>query len=151
MTMGAFAVLVILQRQGIIGDELDDLNGLYKRSPVSAAALLIFMLSLAGIPPLAGFVGKYYILQALIETGHTRLALFGALYIVPALYYYFRVVAHAFLYEPGKAENPKITVGQGFALAALTLVTIAAGIYPEPVIVHLAKYSIFFPTGFSGH
>ena len=151
MTMGAFAVLVILQRQGIIGDELDDLNGLYKRSPVSAAALLIFMLSLAGIPPLAGFVGKYFILQALIETGHTRLALFGALYIVPALYYYFRVVARAFLYEPGKAENPKITVGQGFALAALTLVTIAAGIYPEPFITHLAKYSMFFPTGFSGH
>ena len=93
MTIGAFAVLIVLQRQGIIGDELDDLNGLYRRSPLSALVLLIFMLSLAGIPPLAGFVGKYFILQALIETGHNRLALFGALYIVPALYYYFRIVA----------------------------------------------------------
>ncbi len=70
MTIGAFAVLIVLQRQGIIGDELDDLNGLYRRSPLSALVLLIFMLSLAGIPPLAGFVGKYFILQALIETGH---------------------------------------------------------------------------------
>ena len=95
MTIGAFAVVIVLQRQGVISDELDDLNGLYRRSPASAVVLLIFMLSLAGIPPLAGFVGKYFILQALIQTGHIALALFGALYIVPALYYYFRIVAHA--------------------------------------------------------
>jgi NADH-quinone oxidoreductase subunit N len=151
MTIGAFAVLIVLQRKGVIGDELDDLNGLYQRSPASAVVLLIFMLSLAGIPPLAGFVGKYFILQALIITGHTRLAIFGALYIVPALYYYFRIVMHAWLREPGNAPAPKITVGQGFALAALTLVTLVAGVYPDPFITHLAKYSLFFPTGFSGH
>src|ERR1700720_2622711 len=150
MTIGAFAVVIVLQRQGIISDELDDLNGLYRRSPASAVVLLIFMLSLAGIPPLAGFVGKYFILQALIETGHNRLALFGALYIVPALYYYFRIVAHAYLYEPGNAPSPAITIGQKVALAGLCLVTVAAGIYPEP-FVRLATYSIFFPSGFSGH
>ena len=150
MTIGAFAVVIVLQRQGIISDELDDLNGLYKRSPASAVVLLIFMLSLAGIPPLAGFVGKYYILLALIQTGHYKLALFGALYIVPALYYYFRIVMHAWLYEPGNAPAPRLTFGQGFAFAALTLVTIAAGVYPDPFINHLAKYSLFFPAGFSG-
>jgi NADH-quinone oxidoreductase subunit N len=150
MTIGAFAVVIVLQRQGVISDELDDLNGLYKRSPASAVVLLIFMLSLAGIPPLAGFVGKYFILQALLETGHNRLALFGALYIVPALYYYFRIVAHAWLYEPGNAPTPVITIGQKFAFAALSLVTVVAGIYPEPFI-HLATYSLMFPTGFSGH
>jgi NADH-quinone oxidoreductase subunit N len=150
MTIGAFAVIITLQRQGVISDELDDLNGLYKRSPASAVVLLIFMLSLAGIPPLAGFVGKYFILQALIETGHNRLALFGALYIVPALYYYFRIVAHAYLYEPGNAPLPIITIGQRIAFAGLCFVTVAAGIYPEP-FVRLATYSLFFPTGFSGH
>jgi NADH-quinone oxidoreductase subunit N len=149
MTIGAFAVLIVLQRQGIIGDELDDLNGLYKRSPASAVVLLIFMLSLAGIPPLAGFVGKYFILQALIITGHNNLALFGALYIVPALYYYFRIVMHAWLYEPGNAPSPIITIGQKVAFATLCFVTVAAGIYPEP-FVRLATYSLFFPTGFSG-
>jgi NADH-quinone oxidoreductase subunit N len=148
MTIGAFAVLIVLQRQGIIGDELDDLNGLYKRSPLSALVLLIFMLSLAGIPPLAGFVGKYFILQALIETGHTNLALFGALYIVPALYYYFRIVMHAYLYEPGNAPSPVVTIGQKVAFAALCFVTVAAGVYPEP-FVQLATYSIFIPLGFS--
>jgi NADH-quinone oxidoreductase subunit N len=149
MTIGAFAVIIVLQRQGIISDELDDLNGLYRRSPVSAAVLLIFMLSLAGIPPLAGFIGKYFILQALIETGHTSLALFGALYIVPALYYYFRVVAHAYLYEPGNAPSPILTVGQKVAFTVLCFVTVVAGIYPEP-FVQLATYSLMFPTGFSG-
>jgi NADH-quinone oxidoreductase subunit N len=150
MTIGAFAVVIALQRQGVISDELDDLNGLYRRSPGSAVVLLIFMLSLAGIPPLAGFVGKYFILQALIETGHNRLALFGALYIVPALYYYFRIVAHAYLYEPGNAPTPIITIGQRVAFAGLCFVTVAAGIYPEP-FVRLATYSLFFPMGFSGH
>ena len=75
MTIGAFAIIIVLRRQGLIGDELDDLNGLIKRSPVAAVLLLIFMLSLAGIPPLAGFVGKYFILLSLIQTGHYYLAL----------------------------------------------------------------------------
>jgi NADH-quinone oxidoreductase subunit N len=112
--------------------------------------LLIFMLSLAGIPPLAGFVGKYFILQALIQTGHIRLAIFGALYIVPALYYYFRIVMHAYLYEPGNAPVPIVTIGQRVAFAVLCFVTVAAGVYPEP-FVRLATYSLFFPSGFSGH
>jgi NADH-quinone oxidoreductase subunit N len=150
MTIGAFAVLIVLQRQGIIGDELDDLNGLYRRSPLSALMLLIFMLSLAGIPPLAGFLGKYFILQSLIDTGHVRLALFGALYIVPALYYYFRIVAHAYLYEPGNAPLPIVSIGQRVAFAVMCFVTVAAGVYPEP-FVRLATYSLFFPSGFSGH
>src|ERR1700719_628060 len=150
MTIGAFAVLIVLQRQGIIGDELDDLNGLYRRSPLSALVLLIFMLSLAGIPPLAGFVGKYFILLSLIQTGHNKLALFGALYIVPALYYYFRIVKHAYLHEPGNAPSPILTIGQKVAFVALSAVTVAAGIYPEP-FVRLATYSLFFPVGFSGH
>ena len=149
MTIGAFAVIIVLQRKGLINDELDDLNGLYRRSPGSALVLLIFMLSLAGIPPLAGFIGKYYILLALIQTGHRILAVFAALYIVPALYYYFRIVAHAWLFEPGNAPAVTVSIGQKVALAALSVVTVAAGIYPEP-FVRLATYSLFFPTGFSG-
>src|SRR5229473_2501451 len=61
MTAGAFAVIIVLRQKGLIGEELEDLNGLYQRSPAAAVLLLIFMLSLAGIPPTAGFVGKYFI------------------------------------------------------------------------------------------
>ena len=144
MTIGAFAVLIVLRRQGMIGDELDDLDGLIDRSPVSAIVLLIFMLSLAGIPPLAGFVGKYYILLSLIETQHYYLALLGALYIVPALYYYFRIVMHAWLREPEKLGRATVTPGQSVALAVMCFVTLVAGIYPEPFI-RMATYSLTLP------
>src|SRR3990172_3031321 len=134
ITAGAFAIVIVLRRQGLIGDELDDMNGLIHRSPAAAVLLLIFMLSLAGIPPLAGFIGKYYIFLALIQTGHYYLAIFGALYIVPALYYYFRIVVHAWLREPGAAAEVSVTPAQSVALAVMCAVTLIAGIYPEPFI-----------------
>src|SRR5467141_2208318 len=97
MTIAVFAVVVVLRQRGLIGDELADLDGLYHRSPAAALLLLIFMLSLAGIPPTAGFMGKYFVFLALIESHHPVLAIFAVLYVVPALYYYFRVVVHAWL------------------------------------------------------
>jgi NADH-quinone oxidoreductase subunit N len=140
MTIGAFAVVVVLRQRGLIGDELDDLDGLYQRSPAAAVLLLIFMLSLAGIPPTAGFMGKYFIFLSLIETHHPVLAVFAALYIVPALYYYFRVVVHAWLNKPGEAPAPHMSSGQAIALGVTLFVTLAAGIYPEP-FTRLAHYA----------
>jgi len=140
MTIGAFAVVVVLRQRGLIGDELDDLNGLYQRSPAAAVLLLIFMLSLAGIPPTAGFMGKYFIFLSLIETHHPILAIFGALYIVPALYYYFRVVVHAWLNKPGEAPAPQLSSAQAVALGITLFVTLAAGLYPEP-FTRLAHYA----------
>jgi len=140
MTMGAFAVVVVMRQRGLIGDELDDLDGLYQRSPAAALLLLVFMLSLAGIPPTAGFVGKYFIFQALIETHHPVLAVFAALYIVPALYYYFRVVVHSWLKKPGEAPAPQMSTAQAVALGAAVFVSLAAGLYPEP-FTRLARYA----------
>jgi len=146
MTIGAFAVLIVLQRRGLAGDELDDLNGLYRRSPMSALLFLIFMLSLAGIPPLAGFMGKYFIFLALIQSRHYVLAVFGALYIVPALYYYFRVVVHAWLKDSADLARTPISMAQTVAFTLMCFVTLAAGIYPEP-FVRMAAYSLFLPFG----
>jgi len=140
MTTGAFAVVIVLRRKGLIGEDLEDLNGLYQRSPAAAVSLLIFMLSLAGIPPTAGFLGKYFIFQSLIETKHPVLAIFAALYAVPALYYYFRIVVHAWLKQPGEAPSPAISVAQAVALGATLVVTLAAGVYPEP-FAQLARYA----------
>jgi NADH-quinone oxidoreductase subunit N len=149
MTVGAFAVIITLRRQGVIGDELDDLNGLIRRNPTAAVLLLIFMLSLAGIPPLAGFIGKYYILLSLIQTGHYYLAAAGALYIVPALYYYFRVVVHAWLKEPAVDQRTGITAAQSVALAVMGVVIVAVGVYPEPFI-RMATYSMTLPSALFG-
>jgi NADH-quinone oxidoreductase subunit N len=140
MTIGAFAVVIVLRQRGLIGDTLDDLDGLYQRNPAAAVLLLIFMLSLAGIPPTAGFMGKYFIFQALIQTHHPVLAVFAALYIVPALYYYFRVVVHAWMKSPGDAPVPHMSNAQAIALGVTLFVTLAAGLYPEP-FTRLARYA----------
>jgi NADH-quinone oxidoreductase subunit N len=140
MTAGAFAVIIVLRQKGLIGEELDDLNGLYYRSPAAAVLLLIFMLSLAGIPPTAGFMGKYFIFLSLIETHHPVLAVFAVLYIVPALYYYFRIVVHAWLKQPAEAPAPLMTSAQAVALGIAVFVTLAAGLYPEP-FTRLAQYA----------
>lgn len=140
MTTGAFAVVIVLRQKGLIGEELEDLNGLYQRSPAAAVLLLVFMLSLAGIPPTAGFMGKYFIFLSLIETHHPVLAVFAVLYIVPALYYYFRIVVHAWLKAPGEAPRPVISSAQAVALSVAVFVTLAAGLYPEP-FTRLAQYA----------
>src|SRR5882672_8819411 len=140
MTAGAFAVIIVLRQKGLIGEELEDLNGLYQRSPASALLLLIFMLSLAGIPPTAGFMGKYFIFLSLIETHHPVLAVFAVLYIVPALYYYFRIVVHAWLKQPGESPRPLMTSAQAVALGVAVFVTLAAGLYPEP-FTRFAQYA----------
>ena len=100
MNLGAFLVLVALRRQNIIGEDLDDIAGLMHKSPGYAVLMLIFLLSLAGIPPTAGFLGKYYIFLALIETGHYALAVVATLYVAVAIYYYFKIVRSMFVREP---------------------------------------------------
>ena len=150
---GAFAIVILLRREGLIGDDLEDLNGLVQRSPTAAILLLIFMLSLAGIPPTAGFIGKYYIFLSLIQAGGTTgrhfyywLAVFAALYILPAVYYYFRIVVHAWMRESTDPVRPTISPAQAVALTATVVVTLVAGIYPEP-FVRMAGYSLFLPFG----
>jgi NADH-quinone oxidoreductase subunit N len=146
MNIGAFAIVIILRRKGLIGDELEDLNGLSQRSPAAAVLLLIFMLSLAGIPPTAGFLGKYYIFLSLVQSKHYYLALFAVLYIVPAVYYYFRIIVHAWLRKSTDPIAPMISMGQTVALTIASFVVLAAGLYPEPFI-RLAQYSLFLPFG----
>ncbi|HUK53706.1 MAG TPA: NADH-quinone oxidoreductase subunit N [Candidatus Binatia bacterium] len=134
MNTGAFAIVILMRREGSIGDNIEDLDGLISRRPVAAVLLLLFMLSLAGIPPTAGFIGKYFIFLSLIESRHYLLAIFAALYIAPALYYYFRIVVHAWMREPRDATRPAISWGQGVALAACTLIVVWAGVLPEAFI-----------------
>ena len=100
MNLGAFAVITSLRQRNVIGDELDDMAGLYQRAPVEATLMLLFLLSLAGIPPAAGFLGKYYIFLSLIESQHYGLASLGVLYSLFGLYYYLKIANSMLMRSP---------------------------------------------------
>ena len=134
MNLGAFAVIVAMRRKDLIGDELEDLSGLIYKSPVAACLMLIFLLSLAGIPPTAGFLGKYFIFYSLIETGHYTLAVIAVLYVAVALYYYFRIVEVMFTREPQDRELPELAFGVRLTLGLTATLTLLIGLYPEPII-----------------
>jgi NADH-quinone oxidoreductase subunit N len=141
MNLGAFLVVVALRRQNIIGEDLDDIAGLMQKSPGYAALMLIFLLSLAGIPPTAGFLGKYYIFLSLIQTRHYALAVIATLYVAVAIYYYFKIVRSMFIREETEKAPLASSVGLRFALGVSGLLTLAMGVYPEPFI-RLAQTSL---------
>ena len=135
MNLGAFGVITSLRHRNVIGDELDDLNGLYSRAPVEAVFMLVFMLSLAGIPPLAGFWGKYFIFLSLIETGHYVLAALGVLYSVFGLYYYLKIANAMFMRQPEKGEERlPVSMAMRAALGLTGLATIYIGVMPNRFI-----------------
>jgi NADH-quinone oxidoreductase subunit N len=146
MNLGAFAVIILMRRKDLVGDEIDDLSGLMSRAPGEAILMLIFLLSLAGIPPTAGFIGKYYIFLSLIETGHYYLAVLGVAYAVVALYYYFRIVVVMFMKNPPDTVPLAMSSGVRVALSVTFAFTLVIGIYPEPFI-NMARAAIrpFFP------
>ncbi|PYT25555.1 MAG: NADH-quinone oxidoreductase subunit N [Acidobacteria bacterium] len=134
MNLGAFTVVIAMRRKGIIGEDLDDMAGLMYTSPGYAVLMLVFLLSLAGIPPTAGFLGKYYIFLSLIQTHHYVLAVIATLYVAVALYYYFRIVKTMFVGELAEKTAPATSFGLRLALGITGLLTLAIGIYPEPIL-----------------
>ena len=143
---GAFAVLIVLRQNGSIGDEIDDLNGLAYRNPAAAVSMLIFVLSLAGIPLTTGFIAKFLVFWSLMEAGHPYLAALGVLCILPAVYSYLRIVAAMWSRDSSGAAPTEMTAAESSALAIMALVTVAAGIFPEQLL-RFAKYSILTPLG----
>ena len=143
---GAFALLIVLQRKGCVGEELEDLNGLFRRSPGSAILMVIFVLSLLGVPPTAGFIAKLMIFSSLATDGHMGLAVLATICIAPAIYYYFRIVFA--MLEPGEAQAAPVLITwiERVALAAMALVTLTAGIYPQPFL-QMAARSVLMPPG----
>jgi NADH-quinone oxidoreductase subunit N len=134
MNLGAFGVITSLRHRNVIGDELDDLNGLYSRAPVEAVLMLIFLLSLAGIPPLAGFYGKYFIFLSLIETQHYALASLGVLYSVFGLYYYLKMANAMFMGQPEERGLLPVSWTMRAALGVAAFATLFIGIMPDRFI-----------------
>jgi NADH-quinone oxidoreductase subunit N len=134
MNLGAFAVITSLRQRNVIGDELDDIAGLYRRAPFESILMMVFLLSLAGIPPLAGFLAKYYIFLSLIESQHYVLAGLAVLYALFGLYYYLKIANAVFMREPMDTERLPVSLGMRAALGITALATIVIGVFPEPFI-----------------
>jgi NADH-quinone oxidoreductase subunit N len=141
--LGAFAI-VIAVNQAIGSDEIEDYSGLGRRSPFLAFAMLIFLLSLAGVPPLAGFVGKLYIFVAAIKEGLYTLIAVGLINIVISLYYYLIVVKKMYIVEPHDPSSVSISAPMKVVVYVGLAGTLAIGIYPQPVIDWVVAATLMF-------
>jgi NADH-quinone oxidoreductase subunit N len=142
MNMGAFGVIISLRRRGIIGDNVDDLTGLAQKSPMMAAMMALFMLSLGGLPVTGGFIGKYFLFGGLILRGDADkkkwyywLAGWAILNTVVSFYYYFRFIKVMYLGDR-IADNKPLALSPALQMALVVSVVgiIVIGIYPQPLI-----------------
>ena len=155
MQLGAFAVVLLLRRQRRpSATNLKDFSGLSFRNPFAAFAMLLFMLSLGGIPPTAGFMGKFWLFSAAIDAGYVWLAVIGVLNSAISLYYYIRIVVFMYLKKETVAWISMIrfrVAGKRSAVALRWQAVFNWRFHPVSVICALALRhsggcSVYFPT-----
>jgi len=137
--IGAFTLVIALRREQVAGDRVADFAGLSRRAPWAAFAMLVFLLSLAGIPATAGFIGKWFLFGAAIKAGYAWLAVVAVINSAISLYYYIRVVVNMYIRAPEDAERFAPSWGQRAALLACIAFTLFFGIYPQPIIAFAEK------------
>jgi NADH-quinone oxidoreductase subunit N len=132
MNLGAFGVVLALGRQQEEVLTIDDYAGLSRKAPALAAAMTLFMFALAGIPPTAGFVGKFYIFSAAVQSGFVGLAVIGVMASLVSVYYYLRVVVVMYMLEP-KGEIPLAPRSAPILVALVVAVagTLLLGLFPN--------------------
>jgi NADH-quinone oxidoreductase subunit N len=135
MNVGAFAIVAHLSSRGERYVTLDDYAGLGRRSPVAAAILTIFLLSLIGIPITGGFFAKFYVFSAALQANLVGLAIIGVLNSAVAAYYYLRVIVYMYMRDPlTEAPVARIPAGLGIGLAISLIATIYLGVLPGRVL-----------------
>jgi NADH-quinone oxidoreductase subunit N len=134
MNVGAFTVILSMRRKEGMVSGINELAGLSKTRPGMAAALAIFMFSLAGVPPLAGFFGKFYVFLAAIHAGLYTLAVLGVLASVVGAYYYLRIIKIMYFDEPlGEFEAPRGRA-MGLVMSATAIFTLLFFLHPAPLM-----------------
>jgi NADH-quinone oxidoreductase subunit N len=142
ITLGAFAVVILLERKEYAGETCADYAGLAQRSPFLAAMMVIFLVALTGIPPTGGFFGKVYLFAAAVQSGWTWLAVVGVVTSAISLYYYFRIVVYMYQRDTTEAAAvPLKAPALVGAIAFCAVATLLLGLYPEPFI-QIAKSSL---------
>jgi NADH-quinone oxidoreductase subunit N len=123
MNIGAFAVIILVGKQGEPNGTVMDFAGIAKKRPLLAATMALFLFSLAGMPPTAGFIGKFYLFSGAVQEGYIWLAIIGVMNSAASVYYYLRVIVYMY-FKPGEEEFEWVTITAPIALA---LVVAAAG------------------------
>ncbi|MBZ5495104.1 MAG: NADH-quinone oxidoreductase subunit N [Acidobacteriia bacterium] len=141
MNLGALSIVLSLSRQGDQRVKLEDYAGMGRTQPLTAAALSLFLISLAGIPLTGGFIGKFFLFSAAIQRGYVGLAIIGVLNSVLSVYYYFRLMVYMYMKEPQEAQIESIPLTALAAIAIAALGVLWAGISPN-WILNLASRSI---------
>ncbi|MGE5820916.1 MAG: NADH-quinone oxidoreductase subunit N [Deltaproteobacteria bacterium] len=135
MTIGAFAVLTAMTDNGTPRESYNDFAGLGFKRPFLAMAMSLFMLSLAGFPPLAGFAGKFYIFRSAVLSGHTNLAIIGVLNSLLSVAYYLRVIVAMYMQEGGTESKAFGQAPYLYVAVAMTVAgTLYLGILPAPAL-----------------
>ena len=135
MSAGAFGMMLWLARKGFEAEEIDDFKGLNQRSPWAAFIMLLFMASLAGVPPLVGFFGKLMVLKAVIDAGRMWLAIAAVVFAVIGAYYYLRVIKVMYFDAPTERDvRPAADPGLSFGLSANGLAQLVLGLFWGPLI-----------------
>jgi NADH-quinone oxidoreductase subunit N len=135
MNIGAFTVVIALGRKGEENTGLDDYSGLGSRSPLLAILMTVFMFSLAGFPPTAGFMGKFYVFSAAVKSGFVGLVIIGVLNSLISVYYYLRVVVIMFMHPPQpEAQKVPVAFGAGLVLLISVWGVLYLGILPDSLL-----------------
>ncbi|MSO88670.1 MAG: NADH-quinone oxidoreductase subunit NuoN [Rhodospirillaceae bacterium] len=134
MNVGTFAVILSMRRRGQMVEGISDLAGLGQTDPRLAAALAIFMFSMAGIPPLAGFFGKLYVFMAAIDAGLVALAVIGVLSSVVSAFYYIRIVKVMYFDDPGPVFDRPLDPATSIILIGTGLFVLLFFVVPAPLI-----------------
>lgn len=138
--LGAFIILTRVEAE-TGSSEIADLNGLARRSPFMAAIMTICLLSLAGIPPLAGFVGKWYLFSGAVESGYLWLALIGLIMSMVSVYYYLSVSRAMYIGQTEETGPIRAGFGEGLVMWICMILTVLAGVYPAP-LTEMAKIAL---------
>ena len=141
MNIGAFAVIIMLRSEGFKGDNISDYEGLSKTHPLAALLMLIFMFSLTGIPPTAGFIGKLYIFMSAINAGYTWLVVVAVIFSAISAYFYLRIIMYMYMREPKTTVTLTTSFSNGVALAVTAVAVLAIGIMPTQLL-EFAKAAI---------
>jgi NADH-quinone oxidoreductase subunit N len=133
MTLGSFACILAMRREGVMVEEIADLAGLARTSPMMALFFALLLFSLAGVPPLAGFFAKFYVFLAAIKAGLYGLAVIGVLASVVGAYYYLMIVKIMYFDEPRPRFAPMPSELKA-VLAVTGLFNVLFAVYPAPLL-----------------